>query len=268
MGTLVALPLPEPPEEPRRRRAKRRANGQGSIYQRKDGRWVGAAFVLTADGTCKRIPVYGASAEGAGDELLPHGVAEHGTEDRLDLLDDGEGRQRFRDGTDAAVGRWSWGQPDPGGAGEGGAVGGSRLHRRGAHRRSGRGRCGLIRLLSPLLSGASKRVQGGQPVGRSPCSGLVRRQGLEPRTRGLRVRLYFCPSVCMVTASPFDGRIVRTGGDSPCCLVCLVPPRSRRPSTHGAHRQLPPHLPPAVALARWVLDRTRQGGLSRTTLPK
>ncbi len=63
MGTVVALPLPEPPEEPRRRRSKKRVNGQGSIYQRKDGRWAGAAFVLGADGTYRRVPVYGSTAE-------------------------------------------------------------------------------------------------------------------------------------------------------------------------------------------------------------
>lgn len=63
MGTVIAMPLPEPPEEPRRRRSKRRANGQGSIYQRKDGRWAGAAFVLGVDGTYKRVPVYGSSAD-------------------------------------------------------------------------------------------------------------------------------------------------------------------------------------------------------------
>lgn len=63
MGTVVALPLPEPPEQPRKRRSKKRANGQGSIYQRKDGRWTGAAYVVTAGGTYKRVPVYAASAE-------------------------------------------------------------------------------------------------------------------------------------------------------------------------------------------------------------
>lgn len=63
MGTVIALPGSEPPEELRRRRSKKRANGQGSIYQRKDGRWTAAAFVLTADGTFKRVPVYGRSAE-------------------------------------------------------------------------------------------------------------------------------------------------------------------------------------------------------------
>jgi integrase len=63
MGHVIALPLPEPPEEPRRRRSRKRANGQGSIYQRKDGRWAGAAFVLGVDGNYKRVPVYGSSAE-------------------------------------------------------------------------------------------------------------------------------------------------------------------------------------------------------------
>ena len=63
MGVVVAMPLPEPPEQPRKRRSKKRANGQGSIYQRKDGRWAGAAYVLTVDGTYKRVPVYGSSAE-------------------------------------------------------------------------------------------------------------------------------------------------------------------------------------------------------------
>jgi integrase len=63
MGQVIPMPLPEPPEEPRRRRSKRRANGQGSIYQRKDGRWAGAAFVLGADGNYKRVPVYGSSAD-------------------------------------------------------------------------------------------------------------------------------------------------------------------------------------------------------------
>src|SRR4051794_21328213 len=61
MGRVIAMPLPEPPEEPRRR-SKKRANGQGSIYRRKDGRWAAAAFVLGVDGTYKRVPVYGSSA--------------------------------------------------------------------------------------------------------------------------------------------------------------------------------------------------------------
>ncbi|MGI5131623.1 tyrosine-type recombinase/integrase [Pseudonocardia sp. CA-107938] len=47
------------------RRAKgprRRANGEGSIYQRSsDGLWVGSAYVYTTIGTTKRRPVYGRS---------------------------------------------------------------------------------------------------------------------------------------------------------------------------------------------------------------
>lgn len=41
---------------------RRRANGEGSIYQRSsDGRWVGSAYVYTSTGIRKRKPVYGAS---------------------------------------------------------------------------------------------------------------------------------------------------------------------------------------------------------------
>ncbi|MDN5686259.1 MAG: site-specific integrase [Brachybacterium sp.] len=36
-----------------------RSNGEGSIYRRKDGRWAGAAYVLTPDGTRKRKTSYG-----------------------------------------------------------------------------------------------------------------------------------------------------------------------------------------------------------------
>jgi integrase len=41
--------------------AKRRANGEGTIYQRKDGRWEAAAYVLVPDGTRKRVRVYGST---------------------------------------------------------------------------------------------------------------------------------------------------------------------------------------------------------------
>jgi integrase len=61
MAVVLAMPLPDP--EPNKRRGRKRSNGQGSIYQRKDGRWAAAAFVLTADGTYRRVPVYGHSAE-------------------------------------------------------------------------------------------------------------------------------------------------------------------------------------------------------------
>ena len=62
MGTVLAFSEPDPPE-PVKRRSKKRANGQGSVYQRQDGRWVGAAFILGSDGTYRRVPVYGSSAD-------------------------------------------------------------------------------------------------------------------------------------------------------------------------------------------------------------
>ncbi|MFC7483429.1 site-specific integrase, partial [Luedemannella flava] len=56
---------------PNHRRARtRRANGQGSVYQRKDGKWVGAAYVLQADGTFKRQPVYGKTEAEANAKLI------------------------------------------------------------------------------------------------------------------------------------------------------------------------------------------------------
>ncbi|MEV5172163.1 hypothetical protein AB0L10_13990 [Streptomyces flaveolus] len=39
--------------------AKRNANGEGTIYLRKDGRYEGAGYVLMPDGTQKRRRVYG-----------------------------------------------------------------------------------------------------------------------------------------------------------------------------------------------------------------
>lgn len=45
----------------------RRANGEGSIYQRKDGRWTGAVYVWNRDGGRQRRQVYGRTrAEAAG----------------------------------------------------------------------------------------------------------------------------------------------------------------------------------------------------------
>lgn len=41
--------------------ARRRSNGEGTIYRRKDGRYEGAAYVLTTSGTTKRVRVYGAT---------------------------------------------------------------------------------------------------------------------------------------------------------------------------------------------------------------
>src|SRR5690606_6046353 len=44
-------------------------NGEGSIYQRADGRWAGAAYVTTTDGTTRRVHVYGESHREASDNL-------------------------------------------------------------------------------------------------------------------------------------------------------------------------------------------------------
>jgi hypothetical protein len=43
--------------------ARRRANREGSIWQRQDGRWTGAAYVLTTAGTFRRAYVYGRSRD-------------------------------------------------------------------------------------------------------------------------------------------------------------------------------------------------------------
>ncbi len=43
--------------------AKRRPNREGSIWRRQDGRWTGAAYVLTATGAVKRTYVYGRTRE-------------------------------------------------------------------------------------------------------------------------------------------------------------------------------------------------------------
>ncbi|MFD7626807.1 tyrosine-type recombinase/integrase [Streptomyces sp. NPDC059851] len=48
---------------------KARANGEGTIYQRQDGRWEAASYVLAADGTRKRVRVYGSTRREAADKL-------------------------------------------------------------------------------------------------------------------------------------------------------------------------------------------------------
>ena len=40
----------------------RRGNGEGTICQRKDGRWCAAAYALTPGGGEKRVYVYGRTA--------------------------------------------------------------------------------------------------------------------------------------------------------------------------------------------------------------
>ncbi|MFI1291035.1 tyrosine-type recombinase/integrase [Streptomyces sp. NPDC020792] len=47
------------------RRSRTRANGDGTVYQRKDGRWEAAGYVLAAGNTRKRVRVYGASRKDA-----------------------------------------------------------------------------------------------------------------------------------------------------------------------------------------------------------
>lgn len=51
------------------RRGGRRANGEGTIYQRQDGRWEGAGYVLTTSGHHARKRVYGRTREEAHTKL-------------------------------------------------------------------------------------------------------------------------------------------------------------------------------------------------------
>ncbi|MBB5830532.1 site-specific integrase [Brachybacterium aquaticum] len=46
-----------------------RSKGEGSVYRRQDGRWTGAAYVLTPEGTRKRKAVYGKTRKEAYDKL-------------------------------------------------------------------------------------------------------------------------------------------------------------------------------------------------------
>jgi integrase len=48
---------------------KRNSNGEGTIYQRKDGRWEGAAYVLTSDGSYQRRSRYGKTWDEVHDKL-------------------------------------------------------------------------------------------------------------------------------------------------------------------------------------------------------
>ncbi|MFJ3302163.1 tyrosine-type recombinase/integrase [Streptomyces sp. NPDC086549] len=47
------------------KRKKTRANGDGTVYQRKDGRWEAAGYVLAPGNTRKRVRVYGSTREEA-----------------------------------------------------------------------------------------------------------------------------------------------------------------------------------------------------------
>ncbi|MFF3437783.1 N-terminal phage integrase SAM-like domain-containing protein [Streptosporangium sp. NPDC002721] len=62
----MTKPLIDPlGEEPRKRSRRKRANNEGTVYQRADGKWCGQVYVLTADGTEKRKTVYGKTADEA-----------------------------------------------------------------------------------------------------------------------------------------------------------------------------------------------------------
>ncbi|MEU6745683.1 hypothetical protein ABZ914_05635 [Spirillospora sp. NPDC046719] len=63
--TTTALATPEEPEprKPRKARSRRRANGEGTIVQRKDGRYEAKVFVPTTAGSIKRVSVYGKTRE-------------------------------------------------------------------------------------------------------------------------------------------------------------------------------------------------------------
>jgi len=49
--------------------ASRNGTGEGSLYQRADGRWAGSAFVWLTDGRRKRVHVYAATRREAHDKL-------------------------------------------------------------------------------------------------------------------------------------------------------------------------------------------------------
>src|ERR1019366_5721363 len=50
--------------------AKRRSNNEGSIWQRQDGRWTGAAYVRTTSGTFKRTYIYGRTRDDVHAQLV------------------------------------------------------------------------------------------------------------------------------------------------------------------------------------------------------
>lgn len=73
---------------------RRRVNGEGTIYRRKDGRYEGAAFLPATSGIRKRVRVYGQTREEAQKKLLTlksqasQGIAVAGATARLgDYLD-------------------------------------------------------------------------------------------------------------------------------------------------------------------------------------
>ncbi|MDF5756178.1 site-specific integrase [Spongiactinospora sp. TRM90649] len=51
------------PDERKKRSRRRRANNEGTVYQRADGKWCGQVYVLITDGTEKRKTVYGKTSD-------------------------------------------------------------------------------------------------------------------------------------------------------------------------------------------------------------
>ncbi|MDF3140661.1 MULTISPECIES: site-specific integrase [unclassified Streptomyces] len=60
----MTMPRPTPS-----RRSRTRANGDGTVYQRKDGRWEAAGYVLAPGNTRKRVRVYGTTRKDAMTKL-------------------------------------------------------------------------------------------------------------------------------------------------------------------------------------------------------
>ncbi|GAA2760899.1 hypothetical protein [Actinopolymorpha rutila] len=56
--------------ERQRESRKRRANGNGTVYQRSDGRWVARAYVLMPDGSTARRDYYATSEKAANRKLV------------------------------------------------------------------------------------------------------------------------------------------------------------------------------------------------------
>ncbi|GAB3654741.1 site-specific integrase [Actinocorallia lasiicapitis] len=50
--------------------ARQRANGEGTVYKRADGRWEAAGYLTTTDGRSRRVRVYGNTRKEAMDKLI------------------------------------------------------------------------------------------------------------------------------------------------------------------------------------------------------
>jgi integrase len=56
--------------KPRRKPRSRRANGNGTVYQRSDGRWVARAYLLMPDGSMQRRDFYGATEAAVNKKMV------------------------------------------------------------------------------------------------------------------------------------------------------------------------------------------------------